>query len=169
MVKKGGDVNKPRGKMSAYAFFLQTYREELKQKNPNESVNFAEFSKRCAEKWKVRNHFGSLGILLNRVFPCRTWTSSRRSGTTTWRWTTRNAILWRCPLTSHLLESEEENASGERRTLMHRNELCKSISPEFHKIPPFHLLMMSRKTVFTSRLHHDRFILPLTIIRVLKN
>jgi len=44
---------KPRGKMSAYAFFLQVYRSELKQKNPNESVNFAEFSKRCAEKWKA--------------------------------------------------------------------------------------------------------------------
>jgi high mobility group protein B1 len=53
MVKK--DSSKPRGKMSAYAFFLQVYREELKQRNPNESVNFAEFSKRCAEKWKGMN------------------------------------------------------------------------------------------------------------------
>jgi len=50
MVKK--DSSKPRGKMSAYAFFLQTYRDELKQKDPNGSVNFAEFSKSCAEKWK---------------------------------------------------------------------------------------------------------------------
>jgi len=53
MAKKNDNNLKPRGKMSAYAFFLQVYRQELKQKNPNESVNFAEFSKRCAEKWKV--------------------------------------------------------------------------------------------------------------------
>ena len=113
MAKKNDAVGqnvKPRGKMSAYAFFLQVskflhgypgekkkiahtlrksglsekyfcgwkaammwtwkpqsglanfppsflpsqvYRSELKQRNPNESVNFAEFSKRCAEKWKV--------------------------------------------------------------------------------------------------------------------
>jgi len=52
MAKKNDNNPKPRGKMSAYAFFLQVYRSELKQKNPNESVNFAEFSKRCAEKWK---------------------------------------------------------------------------------------------------------------------
>jgi len=52
MAKKNDNNPKPRGKMSAYAFFLQVYRGELKQKNPNESVNFAEFSKRCAEKWK---------------------------------------------------------------------------------------------------------------------
>jgi len=50
MGKKDG---KPRGKMSAYAFFVQTCRDELKKKNPNESVVFAEFSKKCGEKWKV--------------------------------------------------------------------------------------------------------------------
>jgi len=52
MAKGGKDPAKPRGKMSAYAYFLQTYREELKKANPNGSVNFAEFSKSCAEKWK---------------------------------------------------------------------------------------------------------------------
>jgi len=46
------DVNKPRGRMSAYAFFVQTCREEHKRKHPDESVIFAEFSKKCAEKWK---------------------------------------------------------------------------------------------------------------------
>lgn len=50
MGKKDG---KPRGKMSAYAFFVQTCRDELKKKNPNESVVFSEFSKKCGEKWKV--------------------------------------------------------------------------------------------------------------------
>jgi len=44
---------KPRGRMSAYAFFVQTFREEHKRRNPNENVVFAEFSKKCAEKWKT--------------------------------------------------------------------------------------------------------------------
>lgn len=44
---------KPRGRMSAYAYFVQTCREEHKKKHPNESVVFAEFSKKCAERWKT--------------------------------------------------------------------------------------------------------------------
>ena len=49
---KGGD-SKPRGRMTAYAFFVQTCREEHKKKHPEESVIFAEFSRKCAERWKV--------------------------------------------------------------------------------------------------------------------
>lgn len=49
MGKKDG---KPRGKMSSYAFFVQTCREEHKKKHPGESVNFSEFSRKCADKWK---------------------------------------------------------------------------------------------------------------------
>ena len=48
-----GDPKKPKGKMSAYAFFVQTCREEHKKKNPEGPVNFAEFSKKCSERWKV--------------------------------------------------------------------------------------------------------------------
>jgi len=48
-----GKDGKPRGRMSAYAFFVQTCREEHKKKHPNESVVFAEFSKKCAERWKT--------------------------------------------------------------------------------------------------------------------
>jgi high mobility group protein B1 len=44
---------KPRGRMSAYAYFVQTCREEHKKKHPNENVVFAEFSKKCAERWKT--------------------------------------------------------------------------------------------------------------------
>ncbi|XP_006012057.2 high mobility group protein B2a [Latimeria chalumnae] len=44
---------RPRGRMSSYAFFVQTCREEHKKKHPDTSVNFAEFSKRCAERWKT--------------------------------------------------------------------------------------------------------------------
>uniref|UniRef100_A0A8D1XGW4 High mobility group protein B3 n=1 Tax=Sus scrofa TaxID=9823 RepID=A0A8D1XGW4_PIG len=44
---------KPKGKMSAYVFFVQTCREEHKKKNPEIPVNFAEFSKKCSERWKT--------------------------------------------------------------------------------------------------------------------
>lgn len=47
------DANKPRGRMSSYAFFVQTCREEHKKKHPGENVVFAEFTKKCASKWKV--------------------------------------------------------------------------------------------------------------------
>lgn len=45
--------DKPRGRMSAYAYFVQTCREEHKKKHPSENVVFAEFSKKCAERWKT--------------------------------------------------------------------------------------------------------------------
>lgn len=48
-----GKAGKPRGKMSSYAFFVQTCREEHKKKHPGEQVVFAEFSKKCSEKWKA--------------------------------------------------------------------------------------------------------------------
>lgn len=48
-----GKGDKPRGRMSAYAFFVQTCREEHKKKHPTENVVFAEFSKKCAERWKT--------------------------------------------------------------------------------------------------------------------
>lgn len=47
-----GDA-KPRGRMTAYAYFVQICREEHKKKHPEENVVFAEFSKKCAERWKV--------------------------------------------------------------------------------------------------------------------
>ncbi|XP_051903074.1 high mobility group protein B1a [Hippocampus zosterae] len=47
------DPAKPRGKMSSYAYFVQTCREEHKKKHPDASVNFAEFSKKCSERWKT--------------------------------------------------------------------------------------------------------------------
>ena len=47
------EAGKPRGRMTPYACFVQVCREEHKKKHPNESIVFAEFSKKCAEKWKV--------------------------------------------------------------------------------------------------------------------
>uniref|UniRef100_UPI00358F0B0F high mobility group protein B2-like n=1 Tax=Myxine glutinosa TaxID=7769 RepID=UPI00358F0B0F len=49
----GKDPYKPKGKMSSYAYFVQTCREEHKKKNPSSSVNFADFSKKCSERWKT--------------------------------------------------------------------------------------------------------------------
>jgi len=51
MVK--GDANKPKGKTSAYAFFVQTCRDEHKRKTPEIPVNFSEFSKKCSERWRA--------------------------------------------------------------------------------------------------------------------
>ena len=51
---KNKDSKKPRGRMSAYAFFVQDSRVEHGKNRPNEQVVFAEFSKECAARWKVR-------------------------------------------------------------------------------------------------------------------
>jgi high mobility group protein B1 len=51
----GKDPSKPRGRMSSYAYFIQTCREEHKKKHPEASVNFSKFSKKCSERWKVGN------------------------------------------------------------------------------------------------------------------
>jgi high mobility group protein B1 len=48
-----GDPKKPRGKMSSYAFFVQTCREEHKKQHSDASVNFSEFSKKCSERWET--------------------------------------------------------------------------------------------------------------------
>ncbi|XP_017484306.1 PREDICTED: nuclear autoantigen Sp-100-like, partial [Rhagoletis zephyria] len=52
MVRGAKADAKPRGRMTAYAFFVQTCREEHKKKHPDETVIFAEFSRKCAERWK---------------------------------------------------------------------------------------------------------------------
>lgn len=61
---------KPRGRMTAYAFFVQTCREEHKKKHPDENVIFAEFSKKCAERWKVSvNLFMLCLVVFLNVYP----------------------------------------------------------------------------------------------------
>ncbi len=47
------EMSKPKGRMSAYTFFVQKCRDEHRKAYPNENANFSEFSKKCAEKWKV--------------------------------------------------------------------------------------------------------------------
>lgn len=59
---------KPRGRMTAYAYFVQTCREEHKKKHPDETVIFAEFSRKCAERWKVINvYYIVYSVLLNTL------------------------------------------------------------------------------------------------------
>ncbi|XP_024867576.1 high mobility group protein DSP1-like [Temnothorax curvispinosus] len=48
-----GKDSKPRGRMTAYAFFVQTCRQEHKKKHPEEKIVFREFSKKCAMRWKT--------------------------------------------------------------------------------------------------------------------
>lgn len=49
---KASKDNKPRGRMSSYAYFVQKTREDFKKKHPNENVVFSEFSKKCSDSWK---------------------------------------------------------------------------------------------------------------------
>jgi hypothetical protein len=49
---RGGAIKKPKGRMTAYTYFVQTCREEHRKSHPSENVNFTEFSKKCAERWK---------------------------------------------------------------------------------------------------------------------
>nr|XP_038964879.1 high mobility group protein B1-like [Rattus norvegicus] len=46
------DPQNPKGKVSSYTFFVQTW-EEHKKQHPDASVNFSEFSKKCSERWKT--------------------------------------------------------------------------------------------------------------------
>ncbi|KAM4612032.1 high mobility group protein B3a [Polymixia lowei] len=48
-----GDPRKPKGKMSSYAFFIKTCREEHEKKTPDVPVNFADFSRKCSGRWKT--------------------------------------------------------------------------------------------------------------------
>ncbi|KAG8335614.1 high mobility group [Homalodisca vitripennis] len=71
-----GDA-KPRGRMTAYAYFVQICREEHKKKHPEENVVFAEFSKKCAERWKKCMYGRRLWSCRQRV---RRWRPSGRPG-----------------------------------------------------------------------------------------
>lgn len=50
MPPKKGDPNKPKGRMSAYAFFVQNRREHYKKQQLK--VEFADFSRECSDRWK---------------------------------------------------------------------------------------------------------------------
>ncbi|NP_999708.1 high mobility group protein 1 homolog [Strongylocentrotus purpuratus] len=58
MGKKDRDSSKPRGRMSAYAYFVQDSRAEHGKNHPNSPVRFAEFSKDCSARWKALEEKG---------------------------------------------------------------------------------------------------------------
>jgi len=47
------DAVRPKGAMGAYPFFVKICREEHKKRFPEEVVDFNEFTKKCAERWKT--------------------------------------------------------------------------------------------------------------------
>ncbi|XP_072512438.1 putative high mobility group protein B1-like 1 [Salminus brasiliensis] len=47
------DASRPKGRTSAYAFFVLSCRDELKKKSPSAPVNLGTFSKKCSEDWKA--------------------------------------------------------------------------------------------------------------------
>ncbi|KAF7417896.1 hypothetical protein HZH68_000549 [Vespula germanica] len=61
-----GKDSKPRGRMTAYAFFVQTCRQEHKKKHPEEKIIFREFSKKCATRWKNCYVFWSCPTLFSK-------------------------------------------------------------------------------------------------------
>lgn len=53
MPPRNKDPNKPKGRTSAYAFFVQDRREMYKEKDMQ--IQFSSFSKECASLWKDMN------------------------------------------------------------------------------------------------------------------
>lgn len=47
------DPNKPRGRTTAYAFFVMTEKETYQKENPGKKINFGDFSKLCGKKWQT--------------------------------------------------------------------------------------------------------------------
>merc|ERR1711939_1294594 len=51
----GKDPNKPRGRTTAYAFFVIDEKAKYQTENPGKKINFGEFSKLCGKKWQTTN------------------------------------------------------------------------------------------------------------------
>ncbi|CAG0922205.1 unnamed protein product, partial [Notodromas monacha] len=47
------EKKKPAGRMSAYAYYLQTCREELRDRFPNDKLDFSQFTRMCNDRWKT--------------------------------------------------------------------------------------------------------------------
>lgn len=136
----GKGDNKPRGRMSAYAFFVQTCREEHKKKHPDESVVFAEFSRRCADRWKVCTF--CISMYLNGVYfmytkkfyfflAVRLCLKKKRPDFIRWPRKTKNGTILKWQTTNHLIKPKERVQKLERgrelKTQMHQKDHCKSL------------------------------------------
>lgn len=52
MATKASSSVKPKGKMSAYTFFVQACRDEHRRQYPLRTIDLGTFSKQCASRWK---------------------------------------------------------------------------------------------------------------------
>jgi len=59
----GVNMVRPKSVMNSYAFFVKICREEHKKRYPDENVDFKEFVKKCAERWKLMTDKGKKQIL----------------------------------------------------------------------------------------------------------
>ena len=80
MPRAKADSNKPRGRMTAYAYFMQTCRQEHKNKHPDENVVFLEFSKKCASEWKVINKIVTSLCVLTKILIIFLFKDDERQG-----------------------------------------------------------------------------------------
>jgi len=46
------DANKPKGRTTAYAYFVMSEKEQYAKDNPGKKINFGDFSKLCGQKWQ---------------------------------------------------------------------------------------------------------------------
>ncbi|CBY34818.1 unnamed protein product [Oikopleura dioica] len=49
------DRNKPRGRTTAYGYFVVDEKEKHAKANPGVKINFGEFSKLCGQKWQTKS------------------------------------------------------------------------------------------------------------------
>ena len=45
-------MGKPKGKTTAYAFFVQEQKDEFQKANPEKKIVFGDFMKECGAKWR---------------------------------------------------------------------------------------------------------------------
>ncbi|KAJ1124505.1 hypothetical protein NDU88_002956 [Pleurodeles waltl] len=48
-----GNTNKPRSKMSPFAFFVQACRAEIRRRHPDTPYSLTELTRACTERWKI--------------------------------------------------------------------------------------------------------------------
>jgi len=128
---KGDD--KPRGRMSAYAFFVQTCREEHKKKHPDETVIFAEFSRRCADRWKVmsvewlcKNVRTEMIILIIKFLCFRLCQKKKSKDFNKWLKRIKNVMNLKWLIISPLkVERRVVRKGNEPRIPMHQKDHCK--------------------------------------------
>jgi len=48
-----GTSKQPKGRMTAYAYFVKSFHDERKKGNPNANLTFGEQSKQCSDLWKT--------------------------------------------------------------------------------------------------------------------